>query len=193
MPRSNKQNEAMRLATQQAILSSAMRLFAQNGYAHTSIRKIATEAEISAGLMYHYYPSKEALLEAVFNQTMQQIDEALEPIILSQPPGRRVQATLEKIFAMLDQDPQFWQLFYTLRSQPAIMEILGDGFRVRTMALRQFFEGEFIFAGHPTPRIQSYIVYSLIEGTIQQYLLEPSAYPLQEVVDGIYKQIMEIK
>lgn len=170
-----------------------MRLFAQNGYAHTSIRKIATAAEISAGLMYHYYPSKEALLEAVFNQTMQQIDEALEPIILSQPPGRRVQATLEKIFAMLGQDPQFWQLFYTLRSQPAIMEILGDGFRVRTMALRQFFEGEFIFAGHPSPRIQSYIVYSLIEGTIQQYLLEPSAYPLQEVVDGIYKQVMEIK
>ena len=134
MPRSDKQNEAMREATQQAIVNSAMHLFAHTGYAHTSIRKIAAEAKISAGLMYHYYPSKEALLSAVFEQSMRVIDGALEPIILATPPGRRMRPILDKIFDLLEKDPNFWQLFYTLRNQPAIMPILGDGFRMRPIA-----------------------------------------------------------
>lgn len=191
MPRSDKQNEAMREAARQAIVNSAMRLFAHNGYAHTSIRKIAADAKISAGLMYHYYPSKEALLQAVFEESMRVIDGALEPIIVAAPPGQRIRPVLEKIFDLLEKDPNFWQLFYTLRNQPAIMEILGDGFRMRTIALRQFFEGEMISRGHPDPRIGSHILYVLIEGTIQQYLLEPSTYPLREVVERVYEQFEE--
>ena len=55
MPRTSQQNEQIRQATRQAIVDAAMVCFARQGYAQTTIRHIATEANISTGLMYHYF------------------------------------------------------------------------------------------------------------------------------------------
>jgi len=46
------------------ILDVALKVFADNGFQGTSIKDIAEAAGISQGLMYHYFASKEALLEA---------------------------------------------------------------------------------------------------------------------------------
>jgi AcrR family transcriptional regulator len=46
------------------ILEIALKVFASNGFAGTSIKNIAEAAGISQGLMYHYFASKEDLLEA---------------------------------------------------------------------------------------------------------------------------------
>jgi AcrR family transcriptional regulator len=46
------------------IIHTALKVFAANGFKGASIKDIAAAAGISQGLMYHYFPSKEALLEA---------------------------------------------------------------------------------------------------------------------------------
>jgi AcrR family transcriptional regulator len=46
------------------ILETALKVFASNGFKGTSIKDIAEAAGISQGLMYHYFTSKENLLEA---------------------------------------------------------------------------------------------------------------------------------
>src|ERR1700728_210211 len=49
-----------------AVLAAARRLFAKNGYARTSIRAIAAEADVNHALVVTYFGGKEALfLEAV--------------------------------------------------------------------------------------------------------------------------------
>ena len=57
-----------------------MRLFARKGIEHTTMQEIASEAGISAGAIYRYYPSKEQLVRAVFDAcnlaTQQVFDEA---------------------------------------------------------------------------------------------------------------------
>ena len=47
------------------ILDIALNHFIQYGYHGTSTRKIAQEAGISSGLMFHYFPNKLALYEAL--------------------------------------------------------------------------------------------------------------------------------
>lgn len=47
------------------ILDIALNHFIQYGYHGTSTRKIAEEAGISSGLMFHYFPNKLALYEAL--------------------------------------------------------------------------------------------------------------------------------
>lgn len=47
------------------ILNIALDQFIQYGYYGTSTRKIAEEAGISSGLMFHYFPNKQALYEAL--------------------------------------------------------------------------------------------------------------------------------
>ena len=49
--------------TRQRILWAGLSLFVQKGYAATKISDIAQAVQISAGLMFHYFESKEALYE----------------------------------------------------------------------------------------------------------------------------------
>ncbi len=47
------------------IMVGAARIFARNGFAGASVSDIAETCEISKSLLYHYFPSKEAILFAV--------------------------------------------------------------------------------------------------------------------------------
>jgi len=51
------------------ILNAAVRVFAAQGYEATRVGDIAREAGVAYGLVYHYYGSKDAVLEAVFRES----------------------------------------------------------------------------------------------------------------------------
>jgi TetR/AcrR family fatty acid metabolism transcriptional regulator len=51
------------------ILDAAVRVFAREGYHDARVGDIAKEAGVAYGLVYHYFTSKEAVLEAVFRET----------------------------------------------------------------------------------------------------------------------------
>lgn len=50
----------------QSILDAALRCFVERGFYGTTIPEIADQAKIAAGTIYHYFDSKEALVNALF-------------------------------------------------------------------------------------------------------------------------------
>ena len=64
MDRPNK-NVARGEATRGQLIAVARRMFADRGYEDTSIEAVLREAGVSRGSLYHHFPSKEALFEAV--------------------------------------------------------------------------------------------------------------------------------
>jgi TetR/AcrR family fatty acid metabolism transcriptional regulator len=52
----------------QRILEAAVRVFARQGYDASPVGDVAREAGVAYGLVYHYFGSKEAVLEAVFRE-----------------------------------------------------------------------------------------------------------------------------
>src|SRR5205823_12670801 len=50
------------------ILAAAVRVFAAQGYDAARVGDVAKEAGVAYGLVYHYYGSKDAVLEAVFRE-----------------------------------------------------------------------------------------------------------------------------
>lgn len=54
--------EAQSAIRREQVLSAALALFCERGYAGTSTRKIAEAAGITEGLVFHYFPTKDALL-----------------------------------------------------------------------------------------------------------------------------------
>ena len=64
MDRPNK-NVARGEATRSQLIAIATRMFADRGYEDTSIEAVLREAGVSRGSIYHHFPSKEALFEAV--------------------------------------------------------------------------------------------------------------------------------
>lgn len=54
--------------TRQHLYATALRLVAERGYAATTLREIAHEAGVSVGLLYRYFPNKQAVLLALYDQ-----------------------------------------------------------------------------------------------------------------------------
>ena len=58
-----------REATRDAIVAAATSLFGDKGFAATPMDEIATAAGVAKGAVYHHFPSKEAVFEAVLRLT----------------------------------------------------------------------------------------------------------------------------
>jgi TetR/AcrR family transcriptional regulator, fatty acid metabolism regulator protein len=62
------------------ILEAAVRVFARKGYHAARVGDIAAEAGVAHGLLYHYFDSKEKLLESIFRETWAELLAALEKV-----------------------------------------------------------------------------------------------------------------
>ena len=54
--------------TRAALVAAGRRLFGTEGYAATSVEDLAREARVTTGALYHHFPTKLAVFEAVFDQ-----------------------------------------------------------------------------------------------------------------------------
>lgn len=85
---------------QRSILANAATVFAEQGMEKASMSQIASFAGVSKSLLYHYYPSKDALIFAIIQSHLEDLDTAVAAvnIPLASPEERLralVRATLD--------------------------------------------------------------------------------------------------
>src|SRR3989440_13080419 len=69
------------------IIDAAMRVFAQKGFTKATNKDIAREAGITPGLIFYYFESKDALLNAILEaRSPLQVVSSLSPEVLALPP-----------------------------------------------------------------------------------------------------------
>jgi AcrR family transcriptional regulator len=73
--------------TRGRILRCALRLFAESGYAGTSIRDIAEETEINSATLYAHYASKERILAEIVLLGHQELHERLQEALIKAGGG----------------------------------------------------------------------------------------------------------
>ncbi len=66
------------------ILDVAGRLIYTKGYEQMTIQDILDGLQISKGAFYHYFDSKQALLEAIIERMQQEVEQILLPIVQDQ-------------------------------------------------------------------------------------------------------------
>ena len=67
MPEVKSRRELYSEATRAALLDEATTLFAERGYAGTSLEDVASASRVTRGAVYHHFASKQALFEAVLD------------------------------------------------------------------------------------------------------------------------------
>jgi AcrR family transcriptional regulator len=82
--------------TRERIVEAARQLFFKQGYAATGVAEILKAAEANSGSLYHFFPSKEAVLVAV----LEKYRSMLEPHVLK-PAFARSHDPIERLFAIL--------------------------------------------------------------------------------------------
>jgi len=80
------------------ILEAAVRAFARKGYHACRVGEIAEEAGVAYGLVYHYFGSKEEVLETIFRDTWTQMLARIREVEEGGEPARE---QVRKITALL--------------------------------------------------------------------------------------------
>ncbi|MCW2799694.1 MAG: hypothetical protein JWQ70_1166 [Aeromicrobium sp.] len=94
-------------STKRALLDNATTLFTDHGYAGTSLDEVVAAARVTKGALYHHFPSKLALFEAVFDRVQEGTTREVEKAIsASKDPWERAQIGLEK-FLEVCREPRF--------------------------------------------------------------------------------------
>ena len=55
-------------AAKERLYATAKRMIAKRGYQATTLREIAAEADVSVGLLYRYFPNKQAVIVAFYDE-----------------------------------------------------------------------------------------------------------------------------
>ena len=87
-------------ATTTALVDAARELFAQDGYAATSLDAVAARARVTKGAVYHHFEGKQQLFEAVFAREVERLAAVLPAVYASkQDPWEAFEASCRAFLA----------------------------------------------------------------------------------------------
>jgi len=88
-----KDHEEKRLA----ILKTAAKFFAKNGFDRSSMSQLALECGVSKALIYHYYQSKEALLYDIVFTHLKDLVDAVETVKKTDDPEQHLRNVVHAV------------------------------------------------------------------------------------------------
>ncbi len=162
----------------QKILYAALNLFVTRGYAATKITDIAESVDMSTGLLFHYFESKEKLYEELVKMGLKGTAYASQPKY--DHAIQYFEVFTEQLFAHIRQQPATAKMF-VLMAQTQRMDSTPPQIREIAMqvdTIQQFIpivqwgqqEGS-IRQGDP--QVISNAFFSSLQGIVEQYAMHP--------------------
>jgi TetR/AcrR family fatty acid metabolism transcriptional regulator len=157
------------------LLDAAVRVFARRGYHQARVGDIAEEAGVAHGLLYHYFASKEEVLETIFRDTWSDLLDAVREV---EESGASAREQLRQVAAILlrawRRDPDLVRVLVreVTRSPEVGRRVgeIGDAFAAIERIVRQGqANGE--FREDLEPRLASVIFYGAIEEILTGWVL----------------------
>ena len=100
---------------QERILTTALELFANEGYNAVSTSKIAKQAEVSEGLIFRHFTNKRGLLDAILGLGERRINEIFSHIIFETNPHQVIEKAIRMPFSIKESEYDFWKLQFKLK------------------------------------------------------------------------------
>ena len=116
--------------TQRAILDAAEEIFARHGLQGTRVREIADAAGVNVATLYNYYKNKEALYEAVLDQGIQPVTEAIKVLSSNGVGEISSRDIINTVLSHLQQRPHVSRLIY--------LEAISEGAFLKKIAAKWF-------------------------------------------------------
>jgi AcrR family transcriptional regulator len=157
------------------LLAAAVRVFARKGYHTCRVSDIADEAGASHGLVYHYFSSKDEVLETIFRENWGPIAIAIEGIAATDDSAVE---QLRKVTALVlhawRRDPETVRvLVREISRSPVLQERIGE-FQKAFDALEHLIvrgqeRGE--FDAELDPRFATYAVWGTLDEILTGWVL----------------------
>lgn len=129
MGRNPEQNKILRDVQQAKILAVSLDLFVNRGFAATRIADIAAEAGVSAGLLYHYFPSKDDVLVALLQSSLPRMEAAAQELeALELPVADKIRLALQCLIKSIQEHSETGK-FHLLIAQVSASDLLPEAAR----------------------------------------------------------------
>jgi AcrR family transcriptional regulator len=168
--RSTGQEDKRRL-----ILDAAVRVFASKGYHASRVGDIAEEAGVAHGLLYHYFRSKEELLETISGETWRDVADAVRAVEETDESARERLAGIAKILLRAwRRDPNLVRVLVREVTRSSHLQTRIDEIEAAFAGLERIIElgqqdGE--FRPDVDPRMVSYVFYGALEEILTGWVL----------------------
>ena len=159
------------------ILDAAIRVFARQGFHATRVSDIADEAGVAYGLVYHYFDSKDKLLNELFTERWSLLLAAIEETDADTPPRERLAAVARFIVDSYRHDPELMKVIIVEVTRAA-----NSFGRTHLPEIRKAYEliakivaqgqAEGIFRGDIDPIFASMSFYGAIEQLLSGWIFE---------------------
>ncbi len=186
-PRTTKQFEEIRKSSKENILNAALKLFSANGYAETSIRKIAREAKVSDGLFYNYFKSKEELALGVLKGAFTSIDEVIADND-SKDPSENIRASITSFIDLLDKEREKIRLLAQMGLHKQKIELINKITVAKYEQSVARFEKSFQRLGVKNSLTEAQFIVAILDGLVFETLLMDKAVNLEEMKNNLIQK-----
>jgi AcrR family transcriptional regulator len=157
------------------ILDAAVRVFAAQGYEASRVGDVAKEAGVAYGLVYHYYRSKDAVLEAVFREAWGRL---LAAVALAEQTVGNAAEQLELVVKIVlrtwRDDPDLVRLLVReVTRNPHIQDELdeiGQAFAALERMVRRG-QADGTFRAGVDPKLAAWMLYGALEEVLTGWVL----------------------
>ena len=174
------------------VLNIATKLFAERGFDNTSVAMICEEANVSKGLIFHHFKSKNDLLREIFSQTTKMMMELNKTSSSSQTPHEELINLINSVFKQLKTDKMYFQLNLNIMLQPKTREVLNDLIKERSSFLLNSVKSIFKKIDSKNALVMSYMFIAELDGVALNYLCIFEKYPLAKIKKKLIEKYTSI-
>lgn len=139
------------------LVESARKLALENGLGSVGVDAVATDAGVTKGGLFHHFPSKQALIEAVFQYMLDEFGTDLDARMAADPEsyGRFTRAYVLSVFDVGTED-QWYPLWMSTLTDPKLRQLWGAWFNAQLARYEEYdlllenarFAADGIWLGH---------------------------------------------
>jgi AcrR family transcriptional regulator len=182
MPRTEEQNEKIKLQRKAQIMEVALEEFAHNGFHKTSMSTIAKKCDLSKGSLYNYFDSKDHLLQSLIDQAMGEGGEVMQVMDDNEKTSfEKLKHACELAFDMVEQSPEYWRFILMLSLQRDILDQVKDKVLENNEMTLQKTEELLRELGAEQPEKEAYLLGALLDGILLHECSMSDEYPIHEM------------
>jgi len=189
-PRTEKQFAEIRSSRKLQIMETAVKIFAEEGYHKASISQISKAANISKGLIYNYFKSKEDLMRQVLLHGIEGFKESFSQMEDELDTPEELEIFIKGAFRVMQDEPDFYKFYFVVLLQPEVYIIIKENYSEIMSDLLEGVAYYFQLNGDPHPMEKATILAALIDGLGMHYIMAPEMYDLkvyEKVILDLFK------
>ena len=192
-PKTKEQFAAIRSRSEERIMDAALELFATKGFTSTSISSIASKANISKGLIYNYFESKNDLLRRIVIRAQDIGKDLFNEVIEDyESPYDELKYLVLNVIEHFKTHTEYWRLLTALSFQQEVMTEISD--IIEQNSQWSIEKGAEIFQemGAEDPMKEALFFGATLDGMMMHYLHLKDHYPIDMMADKLIQSIHHI-